>query len=158
MHRKAEEESHSGVLWATTRTQRGGAYVKRLRMLGTRSIVIISVFARRLKPGHSFDEFVAEWEADEGFGVPTRVFNGISLEDPCDVVSVGFVAVSPDELKEWLATGSGAEQVRHERIDTVVESTKLRAMFELKTEHNFSGAPQEILLGSEESLLANMGD
>jgi hypothetical protein len=136
----------------------GGAYVKRLRMLGTRSIVIISVFARRLKPGHSFDEFVAEWEADEGFGVPTRVFNGISLEDPCDVVSVGFVAVSPDELKEWLATGSGAEQVRHERIDTVVESTKLRAMFELKTEHNFSGAPQEILLGSEESLLANMGD
>jgi hypothetical protein len=136
----------------------GGAYVKRLRMLGTRSIVIISVFARRLKPGHSFDEFVAEWEADEGFGVPTRVFNGISLEDPCDVVSVGFVAVSPDELKEWLATGSGAEQVRHERIDTVVESTKLRAMFELKTEHNFSGAPQEILLGSEVSLLANMGD
>jgi len=24
-------------------------------------------------------------------------------------------------------------------------------MFELKAEHNFSGAPQEILLGSEES-------
>jgi len=120
--------------------------------------VIISVFVRRLKPGHSFDEFVAEWEADEGFGVPTRVFNGISLEDPRDVVSIGFVAVSPDDLKEWLATGSGAEQVRHERIDTVVESTKLRAMFELKTEHNFSGAPQQILLGSEESLLANMGD
>ena len=32
------------------------------------------------------------------------------------------------------------------------------AMFELKTEHNFSRAPQQILLGSEESLLANMGD
>jgi hypothetical protein len=31
-------------------------------------------------------------------------------------------------------------------------------MFELKTEHNFFGAPQEILLGSEESLLAIMGD
>ncbi|MFZ1116625.1 MAG: hypothetical protein WAN44_12465 [Propionibacteriaceae bacterium] len=31
-------------------------------------------------------------------------------------------------------------------------------IFELKTEHNFSGAPQEILLGSEKSLLANMGD
>ena len=26
MHRKAEEESHSGVLWATTRTQRGAAW------------------------------------------------------------------------------------------------------------------------------------
>ena len=30
-------------------------------------------------------------------------------------------------------------------------------MFELKTEHNFSGAPQQILLGSEESLLGNVG-
>ncbi len=30
MHRKAEEESHSGVLWATTRTQRSACpYVKR---------------------------------------------------------------------------------------------------------------------------------
>ncbi len=26
MHHKAEEESHSGVLWATTRTQRGAAW------------------------------------------------------------------------------------------------------------------------------------
>ena len=26
MHRKAEEESHIGVLWATTRTQRGAAW------------------------------------------------------------------------------------------------------------------------------------
>jgi hypothetical protein len=119
---------------------------------------MVSVFVRRLKPGHSFEEFVAEWEADEGFGVPTRVFNGISLEDPRDVVSIGFVAVSSDELKEWLETGSGAERVRHERIDTVIESTTLRAMFELKTEHDFSGAPQEILLGSWESLLANLGD
>jgi hypothetical protein len=31
-------------------------------------------------------------------------------------------------------------------------------MFELKTERDFSGAPQEILLGGGESLLANLGD
>jgi hypothetical protein len=37
--------------------------------------MIVSVFVRRLKPGATFQDFVREWEADEGFGVPTRVFN-----------------------------------------------------------------------------------
>jgi hypothetical protein len=32
--------------------------------------MIVSVFVRRLKPGATFEDFVREWEADEGFGVP----------------------------------------------------------------------------------------
>jgi hypothetical protein len=31
--------------------------------------MIVSVFVRRLKPGATFQDFVREWEADEGFGV-----------------------------------------------------------------------------------------
>jgi hypothetical protein len=77
--------------------------------------VIVSVFVRRLKEGHIFKEFVEEWEADEGFGVPTRVFNGPSLDDPRMVVSIGFDAVTPDEVRDWLAAGSGAERARHAR-------------------------------------------
>ena len=37
--------------------------------------MIVSVFVRRLKEGRTFADLVAEWEADEGFGVPTRFFN-----------------------------------------------------------------------------------
>jgi hypothetical protein len=33
--------------------------------------MIVSVFVRRLKPGATFQDFMREWEADEGFGVPT---------------------------------------------------------------------------------------
>jgi hypothetical protein len=71
---------------------------------------------------------VHEREADEGFGVPTRVFNAQTLSDPHEVVSIGFVAVGADQLTQWLFTAPASEAVRHERIDTVIESTTLRCM------------------------------
>jgi hypothetical protein len=119
--------------------------------------MIVSVFVRRLKQGPTFDDFIHEWEADVGFGVPTRVFNGPSLDDPRSVVSIGFVAATPADGREWLAAGSRAERVRHDRIDTVVETTSLRAMYEVRTEHDFTGNPREIALGAPGSLLAGLG-
>jgi hypothetical protein len=116
--------------------------------------VIVSVFVRRLKEGRTFAEFVDEWEADRGFGVPTRVFNAQSLDDPRDVISVGFVDVSLEQVSAGLAAAADAESVRHERIETVIESTTLRCMYELRTEHDFTATPREIALGSPESLLA----
>jgi hypothetical protein len=116
--------------------------------------MIVSVFVRRLKPGATFGDSVREWEADEGFGVPTRVFNAQSLTDPRDVISIGFVAVGAEELAQWLSTAQPSEAVRHERIDTVIESTTLRCMYELRTEHDFSRLPQQIDIGSPASLLA----
>lgn len=116
--------------------------------------MIVSVFVRRLKPGASFQDFVREWEADEGFGVPTRVFNAQSLTDSRDVISIGFVAVGAEQLTEWLSTAHAPETVRHERIDTVIESTTLRCMYELHTEHDFSRLPRLIDVGSPASLLA----
>jgi hypothetical protein len=68
--------------------------------------VIVSVFVRRLKEGCSFEDFVNEWEADQGFGVPTRVFNAQSLDDPRDVISIGFVAATVEELKRSLAASA----------------------------------------------------
>ena len=116
--------------------------------------MIVSVFVRRLKEGRTFAEFVEEWEADEGFGVPTRVFNAQSLDDPRDIISVGFVDVSVAALAEGLAAVAAPESVRHDRIDTVIESTSLRCMYELRTEHDFTSMPIQIEVGSPESLLA----
>lgn len=118
--------------------------------------MIVSVFVRRLKEGRTFAEFVEEWEADRGFGVPTRVFNARSLEDPREVISIGFVAVRVEALNEGLAAVAAQEQVRHDRIDTVVESTSLRSMYELQAEHDFTSAPVAIEPGSPQSLLASL--
>ncbi len=119
--------------------------------------MIVSVFVRRLREGRTYAEFLAEWEADEGFGVPTRVFHAQSLEDPRDILTIGFVAVSPRELEEWLAAGSEPEAVRHARIDTVVESTTLRCMYEVHGEHDFTARPRAIDMSSAQSLLAGLG-
>lgn len=118
--------------------------------------MIVSVFVRRLQEGRTFADFVEEWEADEGFGVPTRVFNAQSLEDPRDIISVGFVDVSVEALTEGLKAARAAESVRHDRIDTVIESTSLRCIYELRTEHDFTSMPVEIEIGSLESLLATL--
>jgi hypothetical protein len=89
--------------------------------------MIASAFFRRLKEGFTFEDFVDEWEADQGFGVPTRVFNAQSLDDPRDVISIGFVAVTVDQLRQGLAASADPESVRHDRISTVIESTALRS-------------------------------
>ena len=118
--------------------------------------MIVTVFIRRLKEGCTFADFVTAWEADAGFGVPTRVFNAQSLDDPRDVISIGFVAVTVDELENWLSVGSSSEAVRHERIDTVIESTELRCMYEVHTEHDFTRVPRLIEIGSADSLLRSL--
>ena len=116
--------------------------------------MILSLFVRRLKPGRTFEDFIREWEADVGFRVPTRVFNGPSLDDPRTVISIGFVAATVEETRAWLATGSASEQARHDRIDTVVESTELRAMYEVRSEHDFTGEPRSLAVGGTDSLLS----
>ena len=118
--------------------------------------MIVTVFVRRLKEGATFADFVTEWEADEGFGVPTRVFNAQNVEDPREVISIGFVGVSADELQAWLAHPAPAEADRHDRIDTVIETTSLRNMYSVRTEHDFSQVPRSIDVGSAASLLRDL--
>ena len=82
------------------------------------------------------------------------MLNAQSLSDPREIISIGFVAVGTEQVTQWLATAPASEAVRHERIDTVIESTTLRCMYELRTGHDFSHLPQEIDIGSSRSLLA----
>jgi hypothetical protein len=98
--------------------------------------VIVAVFRRRLKAGKSFEDFKQAWEAKQGFGAPTRVFNAVNLADDREVLSIGFVAVEPEALPAGIARVDAQEQRRHSRIDDVIESTELRAIYRLATEHD----------------------
>jgi hypothetical protein len=69
------------------------------------------------------------------------------------VISIGFAAMSPAELAEGLAAAQQGERVRHDRIDTVISSTALRAMYHVQTEHDFTADPRRIELVGAESLL-----
>jgi hypothetical protein len=120
--------------------------------------MIVAVFRRRLRDEASFDDFITAWEADQGFGVPSRVFNALSLEDPREILSVGFVDIDASMFAASVATVADQEAVRHARIDDVIQSTELRAFYDLRTEHDFTADPRAIDLASPESLLARFRD
>jgi hypothetical protein len=116
--------------------------------------MILAVFRRRLRDGVSIEDFIKAWEADRGFGVPARVFNALSVDDSREVLSGDFVDIDASGLGSAIESVAEQEAVRHSRIDTVIESTVLRAYFDLKTEHDSSN-PREFDLDSAESLLAS---
>jgi hypothetical protein len=116
--------------------------------------MIVSVFVRRLKEGATFGQFEAEWLADRGYGIPTRVFNAQSLEDERDVLSIGFVAATAAEVTQWLAQNPSQDAERHDRVDTVIESTTLHGFYDLGSEHDFTTQPVTIGPDTDTSLLA----
>ncbi|MGK2956431.1 MAG: hypothetical protein ACSLFI_12280 [Solirubrobacterales bacterium] len=118
--------------------------------------MIISMFIRRLKEGATFEDFQREWAAEKGFGVPTRVINAPSLQDPRDIVSIGFIDVSLEQFEAAMAHPQSSEAERHEKIDTAIESTTLRCQYEVKGEFDITDVPVEIGQGSAESLFAAM--
>lgn len=118
--------------------------------------MIVAVFRRRLKADKTFADFEAAWAAEKGFGVPARVFNAINLADSREVLTFGFVAIEPGELEGASEAVADQERTRHSRIDEVIESTELRAMYELVSEHDLSDAPTAIAAGSPESLLRDL--
>jgi hypothetical protein len=65
--------------------------------------MIVAVFRRRLRDGCTFEDFKAAWEADQGFGVPTRVFNAIDLADEREV-EIG----SPESVLRSLVSATSA--------------------------------------------------
>lgn len=115
--------------------------------------MIVALFIRRLKPGKTFEDFKAAWEAEEGFGAPARVLTAVGLADPREVLTVGLVDLEPAQLEGSVQQVADQEHVRHDRIAEVIESTELRSFFELRSEHDFSAAPREIEVGGAESLL-----
>jgi hypothetical protein len=91
--------------------------------------VIISVLTRRLREGKTLDDFRAAWHREGGFGVPTRVVTGQGLEDPREIVTIGFTDIEVDEIEGFLARTAPEEARRRDRIGEVIEPEMTRAFY-----------------------------
>ena len=118
--------------------------------------MVVAIFRRRLKEGRTFADFKSAWEAERGFGVPARVIAATSLEDPREVLTIGFVDIEPGDLAPSEEAVAEQEAVRHGRIDEVIESTELRAFYEVRSEHDFSSEPREVEPGTPGSILSGL--
>lgn len=104
--------------------------------------MLCSILVRRLKEDMTYDDFQRAWFPDQGFGVPARVRNARRVDDPHELVSVGFVDLPVEELATGLERVAAAERVRHDRIAEVVESTLLTGIYEVLDDYDLSATPR----------------
>lgn len=91
--------------------------------------MIISVLVRRLKEGKTYEDFREAWLPETPFGVPTRVVSAQNLEDPRDIVTIGFSDMPVEEAQAFLKRVGPQEEVRHDKIDEVIEGDVTRYFY-----------------------------
>ena len=91
--------------------------------------MIISILTRTLREGKTLEDFRAAWERQGGFGIPTRVVTGQGLENPREIVTIGFSDLEVEEIEGFLARTAPEEARRHARIDEVIEPEMTRAFY-----------------------------
>jgi hypothetical protein len=102
--------------------------------------MFISVLVRRLRPGKTYDDFLAAWYPEKGFGFPGRgPILARSVDDEREILAFGLIDL-PDrgQLEQALARVAAQEAVRHDRIAEVIESTTVRGIYEVVDEFDFS--------------------
>jgi hypothetical protein len=102
--------------------------------------MFVAVFVRRLREGKTYEDFLDAWYPDKGFGFGGRgPLTARSLEDEREILTVGFIDL-PDRasLEGVMPRIAQQEAARHERIEAVIESTSLRAVYEQLDEFDFS--------------------
>lgn len=91
--------------------------------------MIVSVLQRRLRKGKDYSDFRAAWLPDQGFGVPTRVVSAVSMEDPRDIVTIGFSDLDPADVEVFVERIGPQEKLRAERLKEVVEPGGTRGFY-----------------------------
>ena len=104
--------------------------------------MLCSILVRRLKEGAGYDDFQRAWFPDQGFGVPARVRNARRVDDPLELLSVGFLDLPVEELAAGLERVAAAEGRRHDRIADVIDSTVITGIYEVLDDYDFSSTPR----------------
>jgi hypothetical protein len=125
-------------------------------------LVIVSILVRRLREGKTYDDFREAWLPEKGFGWPTRVVTAQRIDDPREIITIGFSDISPEQGEALLAQvgiGTSGEESeaaapepgdehlaevadeqlrRRSRIDEVIEPEMTRAFYVQLAEDDLS--------------------
>jgi hypothetical protein len=107
--------------------------------------VIVSILVRRLREGKTYEDFREAWLPEKGFGWPTRVVTAQRMDDPREIITIGFSDISAEQAEGLLAQvgleASGEERSeaaakpddaqlrRRSRIDEVIEPEMTRTFY-----------------------------
>lgn len=111
----------------------------------------ISVLYRKLKPDCTYEDFYQAWlppilhgkdpkkEAVEYFHGPVQVINAVNANDPTDVISIGIVWGTPEQIQGDIERTQGTEAQRREKILQVAD--KKETQFYYVKDVNLLGTP-----------------
>lgn len=95
----------------------------------------VSILYRHLHDDKNFDDFYQAWlppkDAKQPFEIPVRVFNAINVEDQREIVSLGFIWGTPEELKAFYEAlpQDKTNQIRHDAIAKVADKISSKIYF-----------------------------
>lgn len=90
--------------------------------------MIVAVFARRVRPGVSVDDFVAAWAPDNGQPYPAGVEVGVDPADDCRILTI--IRFDGDMQAFQAAMPRLIHPKSHQRLAELVESTELESVYE----------------------------
>tara|TARA_R110000868_G_scaffold8205_3_gene42444 strand:+ start:35992 stop:36498 length:507 start_codon:yes stop_codon:yes gene_type:complete len=114
----------------------------------------VSVLFRELHDDKTFDDFHEAWfppkdklnpqevhgqTYQQYFPVPIRVINGVNIENPKEIVSIGMHWMTDEQAKDLMAEASKGDKVRGDSINEVAERMKT-GIFMVESDDNL-GTP-----------------
>lgn len=93
--------------------------------------MIVSILVRRLREGKTYDDFREAWLPEKGFGWSTRVITAQRVDDPREIITIGFSDITVEQGEALLAQvglepsgeerGEGAETPDDEHLGEVAQ-------------------------------------
>ena len=65
--------------------------------------MIVSILLRRLREGKTYEDFREAWLPEKGFGWPTRVVTAQRMDDPREIITIGFSDIRAEQAEGLLA-------------------------------------------------------
>lgn len=62
----------------------------------------VAIVTRKLKPGKTYEDFRKAWFHTVGFGTPTKMYTALNINDPSEIIVMGFVESEIEQFMEGL--------------------------------------------------------
>jgi hypothetical protein len=96
----------------------------------------VAIITRRLKEGKTYEDFRKAWYHTVGFGTPTKMYTAISVDDPRDIIVMGFVESELENYMDGLKID--VKERLENPLDSVIEPEVGRQFGILVSEDDFS--------------------
>ena len=82
--------------------------------------MIVSILVRCLREGKTYEDFREAWLPEKGFGWPTRVVTAQRMDDPREIITIGFSDIRAEQA-EGLLEQVGLEASGEERSEAAAK-------------------------------------